>query len=66
MFDFGTVNQQQKDAILNTEGPLLIIAGPGTGKSFTLIKRTMYLIIDKKIDPTNIMIVTFTEKQLKN
>lgn len=38
-FDFGNANDQQKEAIQTTEGPLLIIAGPGTGKTFTLVKR---------------------------
>ena len=64
-FDFGTANKEQIKAITSTEGPLLIIAGPGTGKTFTLIKRAMYLIETKNIKPENIMLVTFTEKAAK-
>lgn len=61
-FDFGKANKKQRDAIKNIKGPQLIIAGPGTGKTFTLIKRAMYLIVKKGLKPENIMIVTFTEK----
>lgn len=61
-FDFGLVNHDQRDAIHTTEGPLLIIAGPGTGKTFTLVKRIAYLILEKGVAPSEIMVVTFTEK----
>lgn len=61
-FDFGQVNDHQKEAVLSTEGPVLIIAGPGTGKTFTLVKRLAYLVIEKRIKPSEIMVVTFTEK----
>jgi DNA helicase-2/ATP-dependent DNA helicase PcrA len=64
-FDFKTANDEQKVAIAHTEGPLLIIAGPGTGKTFTLIKRAMYLIQEKGVKPENILIATFTEKAAK-
>ena len=64
-FDFGTANDNQKKAIQATEGPVLIIAGPGTGKTFTLVKRAVYLITEKNIKPENIMIATFTEKAAK-
>lgn len=64
-FNFGNTNNEQKEAIKNTEGPLLIIAGPGTGKTFTLVKRAVYLIVEKKIQPQNIMLATFTEKSAK-
>jgi len=50
-FDFGTANKNQKSAIKATEGPVLIIAGPGTGKTFTLVKRAVYLITEKGIKP---------------
>lgn len=63
--DFGNANEQQKQAILNINGPLLIIAGPGTGKTFTLVKRAVYLIVEKKVKPEEIMIATFTEKAAK-
>ena len=62
MFDFGLTNEEQKSAILTTEGPVLIIAGPGTGKTYTLVKRISYLVAEKNVDPKEIMVVTFTEK----
>ena len=61
-YDFGQVNDAQKEAVLATEGPVLMIAGPGTGKTFTLVKRLAYLVIEKGIKPSEIMVVTFTEK----
>ena len=65
MFEFDNANEDQKQAIITTEGPVLIIAGPGTGKTFTLVKRIAYLVLEKKIKPSEIMIVTFTEKAAK-
>lgn len=64
-FDFGNANDAQKEAIQTTEGPLLIIAGPGTGKTFTLVKRIVYLITEKDVQPEEIMVATFTEKAAK-
>lgn len=64
-FDFGNANENQKEAIRAIDGPLLIIAGPGTGKTFTLVKRAVYLIVEKKVKPEEIMIATFTEKAAK-
>lgn len=64
-FDFGNANSNQREAIVTTEGPVLIIAGPGTGKTFTLVKRAVYLIVEKKVKPEEIMIATFTEKAAK-
>ena len=62
MFDFGIANERQKEAVTCTEGPLLIIAGPGTGKTFTLVKRIAYLVFEKGVKPSEIMAITFTEK----
>jgi DNA helicase-2/ATP-dependent DNA helicase PcrA len=65
MFDFGQANERQKEAIASVDGPLLIIAGPGTGKTFTLVQRAAYLIEEKGVKPENIMMATFTEKAAK-
>ena len=62
MFEFGNANDEQKKAITTTEGPVLIIAGPGTGKTYTLVKRISYLVFEKGVAPSSIMVVTFTEK----
>lgn len=64
-FDYGNANEAQRIAISTTEGPLLIIAGPGTGKTYTLVKRIVYLITEKNVLPEEIMIATFTEKAAK-
>ena len=65
-FDFGKADKKhQQVAITTTEGPLLITAGPGTGKTFTLVKRIAYLIQIKGVKPEEIMVATFTEKAAK-
>ena len=61
-FDFGNANESQREAITSTSGPLLIIAGPGTGKTFTLVQRAVVLIQKKRVNPENIMLATFTDK----
>jgi DNA helicase II / ATP-dependent DNA helicase PcrA len=55
-------NQAQLQAIHTVDGPLLIIAGPGSGKTFTLVDRVVYLATEKRKRPENLMVVTFTEK----
>lgn len=55
-------NPQQLRAIQTTEGALLIIAGPGSGKTFTLVERIVYLITQKGVAPENLLVVTFTDK----
>lgn len=55
-------NPQQKEAILATEGPVLIIAGPGSGKTFTLVERIVYLITHEGVAPESLLVVTFTDK----
>ena len=55
-------NPQQLEAILATEGPVLIIAGPGSGKTFTLVERIVYLITQNGVAPESLFVVTFTDK----
>ncbi len=55
-------NPQQQEAIYQTEGPLLIIAGPGSGKTYTLVERIVHLITDKSATPESLFVVTFTDK----
>lgn len=58
------MNDSQKAAILS-EGPTLLIAGPGTGKTYTIIQRVLYLIREKRVKPEEIMLVTYTQKASK-
>lgn len=65
MFDFGNANAAQREAISAADGPVLITAGPGTGKTYTLVQRAIFLIQEKSIQPEQIFIATFTEKAAK-
>lgn len=64
-FDFANANEAQKEAITSYNGPLLILAGPGTGKTFTLVQRAIFLIQKRKVKPENIMLASFTDKASK-
>ena len=65
MFDFGNANEEQKKAISASDGAVLITAGPGTGKTYTLVQRAIYLIQECGVKPEQILMATFTEKAAK-
>ncbi len=62
MLDLRKLNKEQKRAVVHKKGPLLIIAGPGTGKTSVITSRIAYLIEKEKVDPENILALTFTDK----
>ena len=56
------LNKQQKEAVLHFEGPSIILAGAGSGKTRVLTHKVMYLITEKKVSPGEIVMITFTNK----
>jgi len=56
------LNTEQTAAVINTRGPMIVLAGAGSGKTRVLVQRVLYLVLEKKVRPSNIGLMTFTNK----
>ena len=62
MSDLTCLSASQREAVTFGEGPLLLLAGPGSGKTFTITQRILYLIRERRITPEKLLVITFTRE----
>lgn len=62
MLNLDALNEAQRKAVMHGEGPLLVLAGPGSGKTFTITQRILYLIEVMQVAPEEILVITFTKE----
>ena len=55
------VNAAQEEAIIHKDGPAMVLAGPGSGKTFVIVERLRHLIEEYKVSPSSILVITFTK-----
>jgi len=60
--NYPNLNEAQREIVGHTDGPLLVIAGPGSGKTFSLVLRALNLLLLGKVEPRELVLCTFTEK----
>ena len=64
--DLSDLNEKQKEAVMHVNGPLLILAGPGSGKTKVLTNKIAYLIKNEYALPIQVLAITFTNKAAKD
>src|SRR6185369_15071312 len=62
---FQELNEQQKQAVYEEHPRVCVIAGPGCGKTKTLVSKAIYLLLSQQVQPENILILTFAKKAIK-
>lgn len=61
MLDLTSLNEAQREAVMHGSGALLVLAGPGSGKTYTITQRIFYLLERENVKPENILVITFTK-----